>query len=88
MSTQSETVTVRLDPETKARLETLARHTRRSKSFLAGEAIAGYVERELAIVEGIKRGLADLEAGRVTPHAEVRRRVLESIDRAAASRKE
>jgi len=83
MSTQSETVTIRVPSETKARLEELARHTRRSKSFLAGEAIADYVERELAIVEGIKRGLADVEAGRTTPHEDVKRRIAASIARAA-----
>ena len=88
MSTQSETVTVRLDSATKARLEELAQHTRRTKSFLAGEAIADYVERELAIVEGIKRGLADVEAGRTVPHEEVKRRVMATIARAAKSRHE
>ena len=74
MGTQSETVTVRLDATTKARLDELAQHTRRTKSFLAGEAIADYVDRELAIVEGIKRGLADIEAGRVVPHEDAMRR--------------
>ncbi len=83
MSTQSETVTVRLSVETKSRLEELAAQTRRSKSFLAGEAIADYVERELAIVEGIKRGLADVEAGRTVPHDEVKRRIAATIERAA-----
>jgi len=81
MSTQSETVTVRLDSATKARLDELAQHTRRTKSFLAGEAIAGYVARELAIVEGIKRGLADIEAGRVVPHEEAMRRIRATIER-------
>ena len=83
MSTQTETVTIRMPSETKARLEELAQHTRRSKSFLAGEAIADYVERELAIVEGIKRGLADMEAGRTVPHEEVKRRIAATIERAA-----
>lgn len=83
MSTQSETVTVRMPSETKARLEELARHTRRSKSFLAGEAIADYVERELAIVKAIERGLADVEAGRVVPHEEAIRRLRSTIERAS-----
>lgn len=82
MSTQnSETVTVRMARETKARLEELARQTRRSKSFLAGEAIADYVERELAIVEGIRRGVADMEAGRVTPHEHAMDRIRKTIER-------
>lgn len=83
MSTQSETVTIRLPSETKARLEQLARHTRRSKSFLAGEAIADYVERELAIIEGIERGVADMEARRATPHAEAMARLRASIEDAS-----
>ncbi|MDP3898242.1 MAG: CopG family ribbon-helix-helix protein [Mesorhizobium sp.] len=80
MSAQTtETVTIRVASETKARLEELAHHTRRSKSFLAGEAIADYVDRELAIIEGIKRGLADMEAGRVTPHADAMARIRKTI---------
>ncbi len=65
------TLTVRVSPELKERLGKLANQTRRTKSFLAGEAIAGYVERELEIVAGIERGLADMKAGRVVPHEEV-----------------
>jgi predicted transcriptional regulator len=82
MSTHSETVTVRLNPATKSRLEELAHHTRRSKSFLAGEAIADYVQRELEVIEGINRGLADIEAGRVTPHDVAMRRIRATIARA------
>ena len=56
----STTLTVRLSPEVKKRLGRLAGHTKRTKSFLAGEAITDFVDRELAIVDGIKRGLADI----------------------------
>ena len=87
MSTQSETVTVRLSPETKARLERLAGQTRRTKSFLAGEAIAAYVERELTIVEAIQRGLEDVKAGRTVPHDVAIARLHATIDRAAKTRK-
>lgn len=82
MSTQSETVTVRLDSATKSRLEELAQHTRRTKSFLAGEAIADYVERELAIVAGIIEGLEDMKAGRVIPHEEAMARIRQTIESA------
>lgn len=67
----STTLTVRLTPELKNRLGKLAEHTRRTRSFLAEEAIAGYVERELEIVAGIERGLADMDAGRIIPHEDV-----------------
>jgi predicted transcriptional regulator len=66
----SETMTIRLDHEVKKKLTRLAEGTRRSKSYLAAEAVAVYVDRELEIIEGIRRGLADLEAGRVLPHEE------------------
>ncbi len=67
----STTLTVRLPPELKDRLGKLAERTRRTKSFLAGEAIAGYVERELEIVASIERGLDDMRAGRVVSHEDV-----------------
>jgi predicted transcriptional regulator len=82
MSTHSETVTVRLDSETKSRLEELAQHTRRTKSFLAGEAITDYVERELAIVASIERGLDDMKAGRTVPQETAKRRVHDAVTRA------
>jgi predicted transcriptional regulator len=66
----STTMTIRISPEVKAKLDRIATDTRRSKSFLAGEAVSAYVDRELCIIEGIKRGLADGEAGRVVPHAQ------------------
>ena len=67
----SATMTIRLSAEVIEKLARLAVDTRRSKSFLAGEAVAAYVERELEIIEGIKRGLDDVEAGRVVPHNKV-----------------
>ncbi|XBQ16317.1 MAG: ribbon-helix-helix protein, CopG family [Oceanicaulis sp.] len=61
---------MRLPEEVETRLSELAGHTRRSKSYLAREAITAYVERELAIVAGVEEGLDDLRAGRVVPHDE------------------
>ena len=78
----STTLTVRLTPELKDRLGELAERTRRTRSFLAGEAIAGYVERELEIVAGIERGLADMKAGRVVPHERVMADIDDTIKRA------
>jgi predicted transcriptional regulator len=69
--TASATMTIRVSPETKQKLERIAADTRRSKSFLAAEAISAYVDRELEIIEGIKRGMDDVEAGRVVPHEQV-----------------
>ena len=80
----STTLTVRLSSHTKHQLAELAGRTRRTRSFLAAEAIAAYVERELAIIEGIERGRADVRAGRVVPHEEVAREAAEVIDAARA----
>lgn len=67
----STTMTIRVMPDLKERLGRLAHNTRRTRSYLAAEAVESYVNRELQIIEGIQRGLADMEAGRVTPQAEV-----------------
>jgi predicted transcriptional regulator len=88
MSTQnrtaaaSTTLTVRVPPEVKKRLGRLAGHTKRTSSYLAAEAIADFVDRELEIVEGIKRGLEDMKAGRVTPHKSAMRRLRATVARA------
>ena len=82
----STTLTVRLPAELKDRLGELAERTRRTKSFLAGEAIGGYVERELAIVAGIERGLDDMKAERVVPHDEAMRRIRKTIDNATKTK--
>ncbi len=80
-------MTIRLSSATKERLAELAQHTRRTKSFLASEAIADYVERELAIVAGIQRGLDDVRAGRVTPHPAVMDEIDEIIAQSESARK-
>ena len=67
----STTLTVRLSEQTKSQLTTLADRTRRTRSFLAADAIASYVSRELAIVEAIEQGRADIRAGRFTSNADV-----------------
>lgn len=74
------TLTVRLPSETKDRLAILAGRTRRTSSFLAAEAIADYVARELAIVEAIEQGRADIRAGQFTSHAKVAREARAVID--------
>ena len=78
----STTMTIRVSPEVKAKLGRIAADTRRSKSFLAGEAVAAYVDRELEIIEGVKRGLADMEAGRLVPHPEAMAEIYVAIEAA------
>lgn len=83
----SATLTVRLSAELKDRLGQLARYTDRTKSFLAGEAIASYVERELEIVAGIERGIEDMKAGRVLPHEEAMADIRQTIKKAKTKRR-
>ncbi|MBX9454560.1 MAG: CopG family ribbon-helix-helix protein [Rhizobium sp.] len=88
MAAQStDTMTIRLSSSVKDKLTELAQHTRRSKSFLASEAIADYVDRELTIVGSIQRGLEDMKAGRVTPHDEVMTEIDEIIAQSESGRK-
>jgi predicted transcriptional regulator len=82
----STTITVRVTPDLKEKLGRLAQSTRRTSSFLAAEAVEAYVNRELQIIEGIQRGLADMEAGRVTPHDEVMARAEQIIAEARQKR--
>jgi predicted transcriptional regulator len=77
------TLTVRISAKTKDQLGRLARRTSRTRSFLAGRAIADFVEREFEIVEGIRQGLEDIEAGRTISHDKAMRRVRATIARAA-----
>jgi predicted transcriptional regulator len=42
----TETLSIRIDAGTKQRLDALSKRSKRSNSFLAGEAIAAYVESE------------------------------------------
>ena len=64
----STTMSIRLSSETKDQLGLLATATRRSKSFLAAEAVAAYVAREREVIAGIELGLADMRAGRTVAH--------------------
>lgn len=55
----------------KRRLEALARSTRRSKSFLAAEAIAAYVEANAWQTGEIEKALKEADAGDFASDAEV-----------------
>jgi predicted transcriptional regulator len=85
--TMTTTMTIRVSSETKLKLERIAADTRRSKSFLAAEAVSAYVDRELEIIEGIKRGMADAAAGRVVPHDDAMAEVDAVIEVVEANRR-
>ncbi len=69
----STTLSVRIDVGTKKRLEALARRSRRSKSFLAAEAIAAFVDAESWQLDEIQAASSELDAGRGVPHKDVKK---------------
>ncbi len=64
------TLTIELQPEVSQKLAELSARTRQPAAELAAEAVASYVEHESRILDGIARGLADMKAGRLVPHAD------------------
>ena len=64
-------LSVRIDTATKKRLDALARRARRSKSFLAAEAIAAFVEAESWQLDEMQTALEELDQGRGIAHKDV-----------------
>ena len=81
------TVTVRVSHELKSRLEALSSATRRSKSFLANEALRHFVESEEQHVQGVQQAMAQARAGLTVPHETVMRELDEIIAAAERARK-
>jgi len=67
----TETLSIRIDSETKQRLDALSKRSKRSKSFLAAEAIAAYVESEEWQLGELQAGIAELDAGQQIAHEKV-----------------
>jgi RHH-type transcriptional regulator, rel operon repressor / antitoxin RelB len=67
----TQTLSIRLDSVVKKRLEALARRSKRSKSFLAAEAIAAYVRVEEWQLDEIREGLEELDGGNAVSHEKV-----------------
>src|SRR5450759_1407004 len=68
----STTVSVRIDPVIKKRLEKLAKSTGRSRSFLAAEAINEYLDLNEWQVAGIQKAVASLDRGEGISHERVK----------------
>ena len=67
----SETLSIRLDSAVKKRLDALANRSKRSKSFLAAEAVAAYVDAEDWQLEEIGEGIKELDSGQTVSHEKV-----------------
>jgi predicted transcriptional regulator len=59
----STTMTLRLSKDLKGRLDRLAASTRRSRSYLAAEAIAEYVDANAWQIEEIRKAVRKADAG-------------------------
>lgn len=67
----TETLSVRIDAEMKKRLDALSKRSKRSKSFLAAEAIAVYIESEEWQLGELQAGITELESGKEVSHEKV-----------------
>ena len=67
----TETLSIRLDSDTKKRLDALSKRSKRSKSFLAAEAITAYVASEEWQLGEVHSGISDLESGKSVSHEKV-----------------
>ena len=71
--TESRVLTLRLDPKLRKQLDRLAEATKRSRSFLATEALREYVALNEWQIEEIKKGLREAELGDFASDKEVQR---------------
>lgn len=80
-------ISVHTKPETSKRLDKIAEVTRRSKSFLANEAIERYLKEEEAFIASVEQGKSDIAAGRVYTTDEMRKQLNEYVSKKASSAK-
>ncbi len=68
---QSTTMTIRLEPELKSRLDKLALATHRSKSFLASEAVREFIELNEWQIQELKDATKEADSGDFASDQEV-----------------
>ena len=66
------TLTIRMKPAVKKRLDKLAKRTGRSRSALLTEAIDAFLDLNEWQVAGIERAIASLDRGGAIPHEAVK----------------
>ncbi len=59
---KSASLTIRVKPDTRSRIDTLARATRRSKSFVIEEALEQYLEVNEWQIKGIVEAIAEADS--------------------------
>ena len=68
----STTFAVRIEPAVKKRLEKLAKSTGRSRSFLAAEALSGYLDVNEWQVVDVRTAIASLDRGEGVSHEQLK----------------
>lgn len=69
--TRTVPLSLRISEQKARQIETLAKATDRSKSWLLEQALDAYLETQSWQVARIERGLAELDRGEGLPHEEV-----------------
>lgn len=77
----SSIVTIRVDEKVREQLDDLARATRRSRSFLAAEALREYIELQEWQIREIKNGIREADAKQVKSHQKVMKKLDEKLAR-------
>jgi predicted transcriptional regulator len=68
-----DTMTVRIDDETREALEAIATSLDRDRSYVVNQALNAYVETHRWQVEHIRQGLREANAGKFVSEAEVKK---------------
>ena len=79
-------LTIELNQDVEAKLLKLSAATDRSQAELANVALTSYLDRELKTVDGIRRGLADIESGDLVDHDKAMDELEAVIEAAEAAR--
>ena len=75
MRYMKETITVRVESETRESIDAIAEATNRDRSFVINEALSAYIDVYRWQVEHIQDAIREADAGRFVPDAEVERRM-------------
>jgi predicted transcriptional regulator len=74
---------IRLAPETLQRLDAIAAATRRTRSFIANEALEAWINREIELIEDLQVGLEEVKAGKGIPHEQAMHQIDAAVEAAA-----
>lgn len=85
---KSTTMTFRIEPAVLAKLDAIARESRRSKSAIVTVALEGYLAYEEEIVLGIQRAQEEVRAGQTVSHDDAIAELRAFVKETAASKRD